>query len=224
MPGENRYVMSVCMSTSDRSAAPENPAISRVALAALGLAVLVSGCSNRRAEQIAVIADLPDPALVDQDGKSFGRQALEGRVWVTSFVFTHCRATCPRLIAQMKKLQARTSDTPCASFLSVSVDPRNDTPDVIKAYMKENELDERNWRFVTGSERAIEDFVVGGFKVGYGKTQWSTELTHSNSFALIDDRSRIRGYYGSDEEGVSELEKDLRALAADLPTGRCAAD
>jgi protein SCO1/2 len=113
----------------------------------------------------------------------------------------------------MKKLQGRLSDVPSAHFLSVSVDPRNDTPEVIKAYMITNHLDETNWRFVTGQEDAIQDFVVGGFKVGYGRTQWSTELTHSNSFALVDSQARIRGYYGSDDEGLIELERDLRALA-----------
>jgi len=79
----------------------------------------------------------------------------------------------------------RASLTRSAHFLSVSVDPRNDTPEVIKAYMVKNQLDQTNWRFVTGDERAVEDFVVGGFKVGYGRTPWSTELTHSNSFALV---------------------------------------
>jgi cytochrome oxidase Cu insertion factor (SCO1/SenC/PrrC family) len=73
---------------------------------------------------------------------------------------------------------------------------------------------------VTGHEKAIQQFVVDGFKVGYGRTQWSTELTHSNSFALVDDRARIRGYYGSDDQGLVELERDLRALATSLPSER----
>ena len=54
--------------------------------------------------------------------------------------------------------------------------------------------------------------MVGGFKVGYGRTQWSTELTHSNSFALLDSKARIRGYYGSDDAGLAALQRDIRAL------------
>jgi protein SCO1/2 len=177
------------------------------------LAPFALGCSKKGADQVPVIAELPAPSLVDQDGDVFDRNAMQGALWVTAFVFTHCRATCPRLTAQMSKLQARVSDVPSAHFLSVSVDPRNDTPEVIKAYMKENGLDESNWRFVTGDEKAVGAFVVDGFQVGYGRTQWSTELTHSNSFALVDERGRIRGYYRSDDEGLLELERDLRALA-----------
>jgi protein SCO1/2 len=114
----------------------------------------------------------------------------------------------------MKKLQGRVTDVSSAHFLSVSVDPRNDTPDVTKAYMTKNGLDETNWRFVTGREEAIQHFVVDGFQVGFGRTKWSTELTHSNSFALVDGQARIRGYYSSDDDGIAELERDLRALAA----------
>ena len=117
----------------------------------------------------------------------------------------------------MKKLQGRLSDVSSAHLLSVTVDPRNDTPAVIKAYMANNGLDESNWRFVTASEAAIQSFVVDGFKVGYGRTQWAPELTHSNSFALVDEQARIRGYYGSDDDGIAELERDVRALAAALP-------
>ena len=171
------------------------------------------GCSKKSADDVPVIAELPEFSLVDQDEQVFNAESMEGGLWITAFVFTHCRATCPRLTAQMKKLQGRLSDVPSAHFLSVSVDPRNDTPEVIKAYMTKNGLEEANWRFVTGSERAIQHFVVDGFKVGYGRTRWAPELTHSNSFALVDDRGRIRGYYSSDDDGIAELERDLRAVA-----------
>ena len=185
----------------------------RAASVILCLIPLAFGCSKRSADDVPIIAELPAFTLVDQDEHGFNPESMEGGVWVTAFVFTHCRSTCPKLTAQMKKLQGRLSDVPSAHFLSVSVDPRNDTPEVMKAYMITNHLDETNWRFVTGQEDAIQDFVVGGFKVGYGRTQWSTELTHSNSFALVDSQARIRGYYGSDDEGLIELERDLRALA-----------
>lgn len=177
------------------------------------LALLALGCSKKSAVDLPVIAELPEFSLIDQDEQSFNAQSMRGGLWTTAFVFTHCRATCPRLTAQMAKLQGRLSDVPDARFLSVTVDPRNDTPEVIKAYMAKNHLDETNWTFVTGSERAIQQFVVGGFKVGYGRTQFAPELTHSNSFALVDSQARIRGYYGSDDQGIAELERDLRALA-----------
>ena len=185
------------------------------------LGLLALGCSKRTAEDVPVLGQLPEFSLVDQDQKAFVRESMEGKLWVSAFVFTHCRSTCPRLTAHMKGLQSRLSDVPSAHSVSVSVDPRNDTPEVIKAYMTKNELDESNWRFVTGEEEAIRRVVVDGFRVGLGdedsKAAGADDIMHSNSFVLVDDKAQVRGYYRANNDGIGELERDLRALAAVVP-------
>jgi len=188
----------------------------------LALASLLAlGCSKRSAEDVPVLGQLPEFSLVDQDQQAFSRESMEGRLWVSAFVFTHCRSTCPRLTAHMKGLQSRVSDVPSAHFVSVSVDPRNDTPEVIKAYMTKNELDERNWRFVTGEEDAIRHVVVDGFRVGLGdddsKAAGADDIMHSNSFVLVDDKAQVRGYYRANNDGIGDLERDLRALGTVVP-------
>jgi protein SCO1/2 len=182
---------------------------------------LALGCSKRKAEDVPVLGQLPEFSLVDQNEQAFDLAAMEGKLTVSAFVFTHCRSTCPRLTAHMKGLQARLSDVPSAQLVSVSVDPRNDTPEVIKAYMTKNQLDERNWRFVTGEEEAIRHVVVEGFRVPIGdedsRAAGSDEIMHSNSFVLVDDEARVRGYYRANNDGIGDLERDLRALAAAAP-------
>ena len=179
------------------------------------------GCSKRTADDVPVLNALPEFSLVDQDGEPFTRDSMEGSLWVSAFVFTHCRSTCPRLTAHLRGLQTRLSDVEAANLVSVSVDPRNDTPEVIKAYMAKNELDERNWRFVTGDEKSIRHVVVDGFRVGLGdedsKAAGAADIMHSNSFVLVDQQARVRGYYRADNDGIADLERDLRALAAALP-------
>ena len=188
------------------------------------LALAALGCTKRSAEDVPVLGQLPEFALVDQDAQAFTRDTMEGDVWVSAFVFTHCRSTCPRLTAHMKGLQTRVSHVPNASMVSVSVDPRNDTPEVIKAYMQKNDLDERNWRFVTGEEDAIRHVVVQGFKVPIGdedsRVAGSDDIMHSNSFVLVDQKAQVRGYYRANNDGIADLERDLRALAAAAPPGR----
>lgn len=186
--------------------------------------VVALGCSKKKAEDVPVLGQLPEFALTDQDSQPFTLDTMKGDIWVSAFVFTHCRSTCPRLTAHMKGLQTRLSDVPVASFLSVSVDPRNDTPEVIKAYMTKNSLDERNWRFVTGEEEAIRHVVVDGFKVGLGDEESAAagadDIMHSNSFVLVDTQARVRGYYRANNDGIADLERDLRALAAGSAPGR----
>jgi protein SCO1/2 len=179
--------------------------------------VAACGCTKRSAQDVPVLGELPDFALLDQDSQTFDRKAMTGGIWVADFVFTHCASSCPRLTAHMQGLQARLSDAPGVHFLSVTVDPRNDTPEVIKAYMTKNELDESNWRFVTGTEEAVRRLVVEGFKVGMddepGEAAGAEEIMHSNYFALVDRQARLRGYYRANNAGIADLERDLRALA-----------
>jgi protein SCO1/2 len=190
---------------------------SKSLLLTLLFGLLLSSCTKRKAEDVPVLNALPEFTLVDQNEEAFTRDTMKGDIWVSAFVFTHCRSTCPRLTAHMKGLQARLSDVPNANFVSVSVDPRNDTPTVIKAYMTKNELDERNWRFVTGEEEAIRSVVVEGFRVPMGDedsvAQGGDDIMHSNSFVLVDPEARVRGYYRANNDGIADLERDLRAIA-----------
>ncbi|MFA9469811.1 MAG: SCO family protein [Deltaproteobacteria bacterium] len=201
----------------------KNPGLLLVSLVGLlGLPALSGGCTKKSAEDVPVLGQLPEFSLVDQDEKAFVRESMEGNLSVSAFVFTHCRSTCPRITAHMKGLQSRLADVPSAHLVSVSVDPRNDTPEVIKAYMTKNELDESNWRFVTGEEEAIRHVVVDGFRVGLGdedsKAAGADDIMHSNSFVLVDDKAQVRGYYRANNDGIADLERDLRALAAAMPT------
>jgi len=185
------------------------------------LGSLALGCSKRSAKDIPVLGQLPEFSLIDQDERPFNRESMEGKLSVSAFVFTHCRSSCPRITAHMKGLQARLSDIPSIQLVSVSVDPLNDTPEVIKAYMAKSELDERNWRFVTGEKAAIRDLVVDGFRValddGESNAAGTEEIMHSNSFALVDQEAQVRGYYRASNDGIGELERDLRVLAASQP-------
>ena len=181
------------------------------------LGLLAVGCSKKSPEDVPVLGQLPQFSLLDQDQQPFVRGSMEGNLSVSAFVFTHCRSTCPRITAHMKGLQSRLSDIPSVQLVSVSVDPRNDTPEVIKAYMTKNGLDETNWRFVTGEEEAIRQVVVEGFRVGLGdedsKAAGAEDIMHSNSFVLVDDKAQVRGYYRANNDGIADLERDLRALA-----------
>ncbi len=60
--------------------------------------------------------------------------------------------------------------------------------------------------------------MVEGFKVPIGddesRVAGSDEIMHSNSFVLVDDKAQVRGYYRANNDGIADLERDLRALAA----------
>lgn len=189
----------------------------RAATAVLLLTVVAAFGCTKKAEPPPVLSRIDEFSLVDQNGAPFERSTLDGNIWVADFVFTHCKSSCPRLTAHMQGLQTRLGDVENVEFLSVSVDPRNDTPEVIKAYMTDNDLEEENWRFVTGDEPVIVDLVRNGFKVGLAEGDPSTggeAVMHSNHFVLLDRQAQVRGYYRANNDGIADLERDLRYVAA----------
>lgn len=77
-----------------------------------------------------------DFTLTDQDGRTVrpSDPALAGKVWIASFIFTHCTGPCPQVTATMARLQGEFADRPDVRLLTFTVDPENDTPEVLKKY------------------------------------------------------------------------------------------
>ena len=76
---------------------------------------------------------VPGFSFRDQHGKSTTDRELLGHVWIADFIFTSCTTVCPMLSAQMVMLQ-RSLPHPELRFVSFSVDPAHDTPEVLQAY------------------------------------------------------------------------------------------
>jgi protein SCO1/2 len=164
------------------------------------------------AQALPTLSALPQFALTDQTGAPFTRESLAGKAWVADFIFTHCSGTCPRLTAQMHKLAQRTDPSLPVRFVSFSVDPENDTPEVLAEYARKIPADGR-WTFVTGDADAVKDTVVKGFKMTAQRVEKGAgeyDVVHGNWFVLGDASGRVRGYYHV------ETPEELDALAEDL--------
>jgi protein SCO1/2 len=44
-----------------------------------------------------VYGRVPEFQLISQTGEPFDRRALNGKIWVADFIFTHCSGPCPRV-------------------------------------------------------------------------------------------------------------------------------
>ena len=91
-------------------------------------------------------------------------------------------------------------------LVSFSVDPEHDTPEALTAYARRYQAG-RNWYFLTGAKDTLQMLSRDTFKLS------DLGLTHSTRFVLVDQKGRIRGYYGTaDDSTIRTLLSDVRQL------------
>ena len=187
------------------------------ALAALvpGLFALcaLAGCDDGELPEVLVVRDF---TLTDHEGEPFDSSSLRGKVWVASFVFTSCRDVCPLITGQVANLHRRVSDER-VRFVSISVDPEVDTPEVLRAYRARYRADPR-WTFLTGDREVVRRVAVDTFHVAMGERRApdDDDIPHSEELLLVDAEGVLRGSYPTDRDGLTRLEADIgRLLRAD---------
>ena len=98
----------------------------------------------------------PNVPLVTDEGKTvhFFDDLIEDKVVVINFIYTSCPDTCPLETAQLVRVQKLMGDRlgKDVFFYSISIDPKNDTPEVLKEYKQRFKA---NWTFLTGEKADI---------------------------------------------------------------------
>lgn len=165
---------------------------------------------------LPLAAPLQPFRLISQEGSEFDSAGMRGSVWVVDFIFTRCPGPCRAMSNQMAAIaQARKND-PGLRFLTITVDPEYDTPEVLAAYAGELGADPARWTFLTGRKTEVYRIIRDIFKLPVEELEAPGEhgpIAHSTRFVLVDARSEIRGYYdGLDARDRSRLSAALDAL------------
>ncbi len=169
--------------------------------------LLLTGCNSDSG--LPVLGSVPQFQLTDQNGHLFNSaDKLKSTIWIADFIFTNCPGPCPRMSSQMKQAQTYLSSTGI-KLLSFTVDPANDTPEVLFAYSRHFDARPGTWYFLTGPRPVLQGLSKDAFKLG----DVDDSLQHSTRFTLVDRKGRIRGYYlSSDAHEVDQLVADAKAL------------
>lgn len=165
----------------------------------------------------SLIYQVPKWSLVNQDSDRVSHKAYENKIYVADFFFTSCPTICPVMSSQMARLQEKVDKTEWASevmFLSHSVNPENDTPEILTNYAEEIGADTQTWNFVTGDRDQIYYLAKEGYFVNALPADTAPGgFIHSDQFMLIDSNRHIRGYYdGTSTEEVDKLYNDIEVL------------
>jgi protein SCO1/2 len=163
--------------------------------------ILLVSCEKPR--ELPIYGQVPDFELTTQAGTRFSARELSGKIWVADFIYTTCTGPCPLMSARMRRVQTA---IPEILLLSFSVDPEHDTPEALTAYARRYQAG-HNWYFLTGAKETLQMLSRDTFKLS------DLGLTHSTRFVLVDQKGRIRGYYGTtDDSTIRTLLSDVRQL------------
>lgn len=188
--------------------------IAILVLLAFPLSIAYRATIGKQSAPRAII-ELPAWELTSDSGKPFGSAELRGRAYVANFFFTSCPSVCPRLMKKMAEIEERTAKHGGKlQLVSITVDPDNDSPEVLRGYAPKYRKDSSRWSLLTGNHEQLDRVITQGFKVATG-TNPDTGIFHSEKVVLVDQRGRVRRYYDADEQGITELVRDSEAVLAE---------
>lgn len=121
-----------------------------------------------------------------QNGEQIELKDLRGDVLVVVMIYTSCQAACPRLVADIRNIHAKVPDANNeeVKYVFVSIDPKTDTPERLKEFAIENEMDSDQWLFLRGSEEDTREFAAV-LAVSY-KAISPIDFSHSNIISVFD--------------------------------------
>lgn len=137
------------------------------------------------------VMSVPDFELIDENGEKITNKDMLGKVYVVEFFFTNCPTICPIMNENLKKVE-KEINSPDFGVVSITIDPKRDTPEVLKEHKKRLRIDNPNWHMATEDK----DYIVSlskRFNIYVEEDIGSaTGLDHSGNVALIDKKGRIR--------------------------------
>jgi protein SCO1 len=168
--------------------------------------------STAGGESLPKIKPAPEFTLTKQDGKRLALKDLRGKVLAITFIYASCADTCPLLTAKMAGIQDRLGAAFGAEvyFLSITVDPERDTPEVLKRYAEAHRANPSGWAFLTGTPAEIRD-VAKRYGIYYKKTPRG-DVDHTFLTSLLDQSGTLRVQYMGVKFDPDEMLRDLQSL------------
>jgi protein SCO1/2 len=175
-------------------------------------------------ETLQKIGPAPKFELTDQNNVKISNKEYLGKVYVLEFFFSTCPSICPIMNKNMVTIEKEFANEKDFGIASISINPENDTPEVLKAHAKKLEVTSANWHFLTGDKDYIFELANKGFNLYVGENNKTLgNFEHSGLFALIDKQGNIRCrkdsqgnpilyYDGLEQKGVDAIKEDIKIL------------
>jgi cytochrome oxidase Cu insertion factor (SCO1/SenC/PrrC family) len=150
--------------------------------------------TKENAHKVSKQVSLPDFNLIDENGSQVTKQDLLGKTVVMTFTYVNCDDpnACPVLLGNFSRLQEdiKTKGINPNNIIlaSVSIDPENDNPTVLKEHARKMNFDTSYLKMLTGNMGEIKKLAD---TLGEHFEQKGSEVIHDNKTFIFDTKGKL---------------------------------
>lgn len=196
--------------------------LSKVLLLVLAFS-LFSACQDNEALPIygktkiegtdTIFHKIPDFKFMNQDSQMVSNENLSNNIYISDFFFMSCPSICPKVKRQMLKIYDQFEDEELVKLVSHTIDPKRDTPEKLKMYANNLEVNTDKWWFLTAEKGEIMDIADEYFVVALEDPDAPGGFDHSGKIILVDKDRHVRAFAeGTDPEDVDNFLLDIQKL------------
>jgi protein SCO1/2 len=169
---------------------------------------------NKKISELSIY-NLPSK-WTNQNGSTVEMKDLKGEVLVMVMIYTSCKAACPRLVADMRNIESRLSENikKKVKLVLVSIDPSVDTPERLKSFSIENQMEGDQWVFLRSTEENTREFAAV-LAVNYKKIS-PMDFSHSNIISVFNAEGELafqqEGLGVNSDETVKKITEEAEKL------------
>ena len=157
--------------------------------------------------QAAIGQTVGDYDFLDGSGKTIALSTLRGKPLLISLIYTSCYHICPTITSNLAKnvdIAREALGDDSFSVLTIGFDTPNDTPDRMRLFAKQRNIDINDWHFVSVSAATMKDLAND---VGFSYFSTAKGFDHMIQATLVDAEGKIyRQIYGMDPEPTALVE------------------
>jgi protein SCO1/2 len=157
--------------------------------------------------QAAVGHPLGDYEFLDGNGKQIALDSLRGKPLLVSMIYTSCYHVCPTITTNLERIVRIARETlgdDSFSVLTIGFDTPVDTPDRMRVFARQRNIDIDNWHFVSASAATLEGLARD---VGFSYFPTARGYDHMIQATLVDAEGRVyRQIYGMAPEPPALVE------------------
>ncbi len=152
--------------------------------------------------------------LLNQDSLTVTEETFLGKIRIVDFFFISCPTICPKVQAQMLKIQERFSTEKDVVLISHTIDPKRDGVSALASYAKNIGVEQTDkWQFLTGDRALLYQLADDHFNIVVEDSSAPGGFDHTGRIVLIDKKGFIRSFgNGTNPASIDTLIQDIDQL------------